>query len=214
MAPHKKFNKKRYVSKRKSHRNLYIAIGLIAIIVIAGAFFFVNTYKPREMTGLSRVLLQTSMGNITIQLRTDKPITSENFRSLVEQGKYDNTSFHRIMAGFMIQGGEINGYSQTIPDEIGSNNSNVAYSVAMANTGQANSASSSFFINVANNGNNAVDAQGTKFDTKYTVFGNVIEGINVVFAISQVPVGPNPQRQSEMSSPLQPVTLIKASMLP
>ena len=118
------------------------------------------------------------------------------------------------MAGFMIQGGEINGYSQTIPDEIGSNNSNVAYSVAMANTGQANSASSSFFINVADNGNNPVDAKGTKFDTKYTVFGNVIDGINVVFAISQVPVGPNPQNSSENSSPLTPVTLIKASMLP
>jgi cyclophilin family peptidyl-prolyl cis-trans isomerase len=214
MAPHKKFNKKRYVSKRKSHKNLYIAIGLIAIIAVAGIFVFSQVSKPREMTGLSRVLLHTSMGDMTIQLRTDKPITSENFRSLVEQGRYDGTVFHRIMAGFMIQGGQINGSVGSIPDEIGKNNSNVAYSVAMANTGQANSASSSFFINVANNGNNVVDAQGTKFDAKYTVFGNVIDGINVAFAISQVQVGPNPNKPDEMSSPLHPVTLIKASMLP
>jgi cyclophilin family peptidyl-prolyl cis-trans isomerase len=210
MCPNKKrsFNKAPRKKRTAYTKYMIVAVALIAIIAVVSVFYLNQAPKASgDLTGSTKVLLQTSMGNITIQLRTDKPITSENFRTLVEQGKYDGTAFHRIMAGFMIQGGVINGYTKTIPDEIGSNNNNVAYSVAMANTGQANSASSSFFINTADNSN-------AQFDATYTVFGNVIEGQNVVYAISQVPVGPNPQRPSENSSPLTPVTLIKASMLP
>jgi len=163
------------------------------------------------------VLLQTSMGNITIQLRDDKPNTSGNFKKLVQEGIYDGTIFHRVIEGFMIQGGDPTGTGQgdpsiaAIPDEIGSNNTNIRGTIAMANTGQPNSASSQFFINVVDNGNKAIDNAGTKFDSAYTVFGYVIKGMDVVDAISRVAVD---DPTSQAPKPLQDVTIIKAEILP
>ena len=202
MAP----NKNRKVSRHKSNKKLWLAIGIIAIIIIA---FGVYELIPTPPT---KVLLQTSLGDVTIQLRTDKPITSGNFRNLVQQGKYDGTVFHRIIKGFMIQGGAINESIPTIHDEIGSNNTNVAYTIAMAKTSQPNSATSQFFINVADNGNIIIDNAGTKFDSVYTVFGTVISGQSVVDAIAKVPVTTNPYT-GENSQAVQPVTLIKATMV-
>jgi cyclophilin family peptidyl-prolyl cis-trans isomerase len=164
-----------------------------------------------EITVQGKVLLQTSMGNIIIELRDDKPITSGNFKSLVQQGLYDGTIFHRVIEGFMIQGGEVNASIGSIPDEIGSNNSNVKGTIAMAKTSQPNSATSGFFINVVNNGDNVIDEAGTKFDSVYTVFGTVIEGMDVAEAISHVQVD-DPGGQSP--KPLQDVTIIKAEILP
>jgi peptidylprolyl isomerase len=158
-----------------------------------------------ELPVQGKVLLQTSMGNITIQLRDDKPITSGNFKNLVQQGKYDGTIFHRVVEGFMIQGGQVNGSVNPIPDEIGSNNHNVNGTIAMANGGP-NTATSGFFINVVDNSNRYAG-----FDTSYTVFGTVIQGMDVAEAISHVQVD-NPG--SESPKPLQDVTIIKAVVLP
>ena len=149
----------------------------------------------------TKVLLQTSVGNITLELRSDKPITTTNFINLVQQGKYDGTVFHRVIAGFMIQGGAISDTTPTIADEIGSNNRNVAYTIAMAKTSEPNSATSQFFINVADNGNNPIDQQGTKFDTVYAVFGRVVEGQNVVNAIANAQVTDNPYTHEPNSYP-------------
>jgi cyclophilin family peptidyl-prolyl cis-trans isomerase len=152
------------------------------------------------------ILFQTSMGNITIQMRDDKPITTSNFESITQQGLYDGTIFHRVIAGFMIQGGAVSSSAaHNIVDEIGNDNVNYNGTIAMANTGAANSASSQFFINVANNGNNVIDQQGTKFDTKYTVFGQVIGGMDIVMKISQISVTANPM--GENSQPIQTITL-------
>jgi cyclophilin family peptidyl-prolyl cis-trans isomerase len=161
----------------------------------------------------TKVLLQTSAGNITLEMRSDKPITTANFEKLVRDGKYDGSTFHRTMAGFMIQGGIISGSTPTIPDEIGSNNRNIAYTIAMAKTAQPNSATSQFFINVADNGNNVIDQAGTKFDAVYTVFGKVILGQSVVNAIANAPVNNN-QYTGEPSDPVNPVTIIKATIIP
>jgi len=160
-----------------------------------------------EMTVQGKVLLQTSMGNIIIQLRDDKPITSGNFKNLVQQGLYDGTIFHRVVEGFMIQGGQVNASVASIPDEIGSNNTNTKGTIAMANAGP-NTATSEFFINV-------VDNSGTHryagFDTSYTVFGTVVQGLDVAEAISHVQVD-DPSSQSP--KPVQDVTIIKAEILP
>jgi cyclophilin family peptidyl-prolyl cis-trans isomerase len=161
----------------------------------------------------TKVLIQTSVGNITLEMRSDKPITTANFEKLVRDGKYDGTTFHRTMTGFMIQGGIITGSTPTISDEIGSNNRNVAYTIAMAKTDHPNSATSQFFINVADNGNNPIDQAGTKFDAVYTVFGKVISGQNVVDAIANAPVSNN-QYTGEPSVPVNPVTIIKATIIP
>ena len=154
-----------------------------------------------------QVLFETSMGNFIIQLRDDKPITTSNFINLVTQGFYDGTIFHRVIEGFMIQGG----YNQStlasnIADEIGTDNHNYLGTIAMANTGAANSASSQFFINTANNNN-----RYSSFDTSYAVFGTVIDGMDVVMAISEVDVQNN--GYGEVSQPIQTVTLISATVL-
>jgi cyclophilin family peptidyl-prolyl cis-trans isomerase len=156
----------------------------------------------------TQILLVTSMGNITIQMRDDKPMTTQNFVNLVKQGVYDGTIFHRVIAGFMIQGGENQSINvPSIPDEIGNDNVNYNGTIAMANTGQPNSASSQFFINVADN-NKITYSNGITFDASYTVFGQVTQGMNAVMAISNVSVN------TSSNQPLQNVTLIKAEVLP
>jgi len=234
MAP----NKNRKLSKKKSNKTLLLAIGIIAIILVGiGAYTMFGqsanqpntsptptptpsiiashtpspTISDPSYVNPTKVLLQTSVGNITLELRTDKPITTTNFINLVQQGKYDGTVFHRVIAGFMIQGAAISGSTPTIADEIGSNNRNIAYTIAMAKTSNPNSATSQFFINVADNGNMAIDQAGTKFDTVYTVFGKVISGQNVVDAIANAPVTSNAYEQN--STPITPVTVIKATIL-
>ena len=155
----------------------------------------------------NRVLLETSMGNITIQLREDMPITTQNFREIVKQGLYDGTIFHRVRANFVIQGGQLNSSWNTIPDEFGSNNRNVRGTIAMAKTDQPDSATSQFFINLVDNG-----AALSTFDSTYSVFGDVIEGMDVVDAISLVSVEENPYT-GEISVPITDVVLIRATFL-
>src|SRR5659263_289249 len=95
-----------------------------------------------------KVLLHTSMGDITIQLRNDMPMTTGNFKNLVQKGTFNGTIFHRVIPGFMIQGGDPTGTGYgdpsipNIKDEIGTNNHNYNGTIAMANTGQPNSGSS------------------------------------------------------------------------
>ena len=238
MAPNKS-NK----SKRKSNNTLLFAIGIIAIILIGTGVFIVlgqssqpanvsptptpspapttfnGTPAPSATTsstsdplyeGGTKVLLQTSVGNITLQLRNDKPITTGNFINIVNHGWYAGTPFHRVIASFIIQGG---GISQSIPaiaDEIGSNNHNTAYTITMAKTSQPNSATSEFFINVANN-SHITYQDGTTFDGTYSVFGKVIDGQNIVNDIATAPVTTN--AMGENSQPLQPVTIIKATII-
>jgi len=204
-------------SVRRSRRNKKLfAVGFVAVlVVIVGAVFAFgqlgstnnnsNNNSNDDNTGTNeplKVLLQTSMGNITIQLRDDKPITTGNFRSLVEQGAYDNTIFHRVIKDFMIQGGQLNQAVSAIDDEIGTNNHNVKGTIAMAKTSAPNSATSQFFINVVDNSN-----LYATFDTTYTVFGNVIEGMDVAEAISNVGT-------DSSDKPLTDVILIKAEILP
>lgn len=204
-------------SARRSRRNKKLfAVGfVVALVVIVGVVFAFgqlgstnNTSNNNSNDGNTgthepvKVLLQTSMGNITIQLRDDKPITTGNFRSLVEQSAYDNTIFHRVIKDFMIQGGQVNQAVSSISDEIGTNNHNVNGTIAMAKTSAPNSATSQFFINVVDNSNRYAE-----FDTTYTVFGNVIQGMDVAEAVSKVATDSN-------DKPLTDVILIKAEILP
>jgi len=141
--------------------------------------------------------LNTSKGVFEVELyRSQTPITVNNFVNLAKSGFYNNLVWHRIEVGFVIQtgdentkngGGNNNTWGQyqgtTIPDEIVSSLHNYAGYMAMANTGAANSGSTQFFINLVNT---------ASLDGKFTVFGRVISGIDVVNAIGTVPVYPAP----------------------
>lgn len=223
-------------SRGGSKKTLYIIIGVLAIVIIIAAAYFAGgfglnnanpaatstpsatatatpTTAPSQTpaTSNTRVLLQTSMGNITLELFANKPVTTQNFLNLVAQGKYDGTVFHRIMKTFMIQGGEISGSWPTINDEIGSYNHNYKYTIAMAKTSSPNSATSGFFINTVDN-SGIVYSDGTRFDDTYTAFGQVVEGQSVVDAIANVPVTANPY-SGELSVPTQTVTIISATII-
>ncbi len=152
---------------------------------------------------MTTVLLQTTMGDVKIELSEDTmPITAGNFRKLVEKRFYDGTTFHRVIAGFMIQGGDpegtgVGGPGYTIRDEFTPNNRNARGTISMANAGP-NTGGSQFFINV-------VDNRG--LDRKHPVFGKVVGGMEVVDAISRTPT-------DDEDRPRMRVTIRKASLLP
>jgi len=167
-----------------------------------------TTAAPESTVSISapdawdHVLLETSMGNITIALDPEMPVTAGNFERLVKSGFYDGVIFHRVIPGFMIQGGDPTGTGEggpgyTIPDEFTSHNHNLRGTVAMANTGEPNSGGSQFFINLVNN---------TYLDPNYPVFGTVTSGMDVVDAIAQVPTG-------EKNRPITNVTILHAEMV-
>jgi cyclophilin family peptidyl-prolyl cis-trans isomerase len=155
--------------------------------------------------GGTKVLFITSKGDIVIQMRDDKPITTANFVKLVNEGYYNNTIFQRVIAGFMIQGGEGKTTQPTITNlESGDGNSNLNMTIAMANAGGTNTASTQFFINVADNSN---------LDSGYTVFGQVIYGQNVVMAISNAPVSYSSEYAATVL-PTPTITLKGAVVMP
>lgn len=136
-----------------------------------------------------RVVLHTTMGDITIWLYNDMPVTAGNFEKLVSSGFYDGTVFHRVIDGFMIQGGDPTGTGSggpgyTIPDEFVKGHSNVRGTVAMANTGRPNTGGSQFFINLVDN--TYLDWDDPRTPSAHPVFGEVVGGMDVVDRIGKV----------------------------
>jgi peptidylprolyl isomerase len=144
------------------------------------------------------VVLNTNMGTIEIELYENMmPITAGNFKKLVQEGFYDGIKFHRVIDGFMIQGGDpitktdevlrygTGGPDYTIPDEHIKNDllSNVRGTISMANSGP-NSGGSQFFINLTDN--TFLDFDKPPLDSKHPVFGRVVSGMDVVDTIAKV----------------------------
>jgi len=201
-------------------KNVYWVI-VILLILGAGAFFIFNkqTKVPEkenvvipdrapivnkeevkiinnkvENKKIMNATISTNMGDITIEFNSATPKTVENFISLAKKGFYDKTKFHRVIKGFMNQGGDplskddtkedfwgTGGPGYKFNDEILASNKNDIGTISMANAGP-NTNGSQFFINVAAN---------NFLDTKHTVFGKVTAGLDVVMAINSVPVGRN-----------------------
>ena len=151
---------------------------------------------------MTTVLLQTTMGDVKIDLFDETmPITAGNFRKLVEKGFYDGTIFHRVIDGFMIQGGDpkgtgFGGPGYTIKDELPADNRNARGTISMANSGP-NSGGSQFFINTVDN---------RRLDPKHPVFGKVVAGMDIVDAISKVAADSDDR-------PRKTVTIKKASLV-
>jgi peptidyl-prolyl cis-trans isomerase B (cyclophilin B) len=144
---------------------------------------------------MSRVILHTNHGDITLELDdANAPATVANFLQYVRDGHYDDTLFHRVIDDFMIQGGGMSpGMRQKstrkpVANEAGNGLKNKRYSVAMARTSEPHSATSQFFINVADNA--FLDYKGpSPQGWGYCVFGNVVEGKDVVDKIKGVATG-------------------------
>ena len=143
------------------------------------------------------IVIETSLGSITAELYRDKaPISVENFLSYVEDGFYNGTIFHRVIKGFMVQGGGMTTdmtRKQTKPaikNEATNGLSNERGTLAMARTGEVDSATAQFFINTVNNGPRGLDHRSTApAEFGYAVFGKVIEGMDVVDQIEGVQTG-------------------------
>ena len=163
-----------------------------------------------------QVELRTSMGPIVIELDADKaPQTVENFLQYVKSGQYDGTIFHRVIPGFMVQGGGMTPdmrEKQTrgpIKNEASNGLRNTVGTVAMARTGDPHSATAQFFINIADNG--FLDFRGpTQQGYGYAVFGKVVKGMDVVNRIAQVPTG---TKAPHSDVPLKPVVIERAQIV-
>lgn len=187
---------------------------LIALALGVGLAATVRAADDGENTN-PQVVLETSKGKMVVELYSTKaPKTVENFLGYVESGFFDGTIFHRVIPNFMIQGG---GFAADmtrketrapIQNEADNGLKNERGTLAMARTGDPHSATAQFFINSVNNdflNHTAKDARGWG----YTVFGRVIEGLEVVDAISAVRTG----RKSGMSDvPEETVTIVSAKV--
>ncbi len=161
------------------------------------------------------VTLQTSKGNIVLELDAEKaPVTAANFLQYVKDGFYDGTIFHRVIPGFMIQGG---GFTEDmkqkatrdpIKNEADNGLKNKNYTIAMARTPDPDSATAQFFINVKDNA--FLDfSSPTMRGWGYAVFGKVVEGQDVVNAIEKVQTT---SKYPHQDVPVEPVVIIKATI--
>jgi len=159
------------------------------------------------------ITLSTSLGNIVLELDADKaPITVENFLSYAKSGYYNGTIFHRVIDGFMIQGGGFDGSMKQkstenpIKNEANNGLKNNKYTIAMARTSIPDSATSQFFINV--NNNDFLNYPGQD-GWGYCVFGKVTEGTDVVDKIQKVATGNSAGHQDV---PREAVTILNVTI--
>jgi peptidylprolyl isomerase len=210
MSPRKKRKRRsrkrvgKSTSKSTSKKPVRLIFGLavVAVIIVVVGVYYMSGSSENGSSPIT-VVLETTMGDIVIELRGDMPITTGNFRDLVEQGAYDGTIFHRVVDGFMIQGGDPTGTGfgdpsiPEIPDEYTDTNENNRGTIAMANKGSPNTGSSQFFINLVNN---------NYLDSLHPVFGEVVEGMDIIDQIAEVQTDANDR-------PLQEVRIIAAYLV-
>lgn len=163
---------------------------LLAIALVAFAASMASPLAAQQKAGNPMVIMKTNMGTMKIELfEKEAPITVKNFLAYVDKKFYDGTTFHRIVPGFVIQGG---GFDKDmmkkvtldpIKNEAGNGLKNLKGTLSMARTGVVNSATSQFFVNLKDN-----DALDHKDETDrgfgYAVFGKVVEGMDVVAKIA------------------------------
>jgi cyclophilin family peptidyl-prolyl cis-trans isomerase len=168
---------------------------LLALLVVLALPLYVSAAEPLDKSGNPRVRMTTSMGAIELELdRQRAPETVNNFLNYVERGYYNGTVFHRVIPGFMIQGGGfVPGMQQktagmAIKNEADNGLKNSAGTIAMARTGDPHSATAQFFINTVDNAMLDHTDKSTR-GWGYAVFGKVTKGMEVVKKIETVPTG-------------------------
>ncbi len=180
----------------------------LAAVLVAGVVLVSPAWAQK-------VRLTTSMGDIVLELNAEKaPKTVANFLQYVKSGHYSGTVFHRVIDGFMIQGGGMSADMQEqstrppIPLESHNGLSNVRGSLAMARTQVPDSATAQFFVNLGDN--LRLDAANSSDGNGYTVFGKVIEGMDVVDRIKTVAVG---NKGGHQNVPVQAILIKQATII-
>ena len=192
---------------------------IVVVVAILSLVFYSDIKDTEPMNDTSAgnptVLIETTMGNITIELdMQNAPGSSENFLAYVDDGYYVDTTFHRVIPGFMIQGGGITADMQDKPssraaiaNEAQNGLQNDRGTLAMARTSDPHSATSQFFINHKDNDFLNFSSE-TMQGWGYAVFGKVVDGMDVVDAIAQVPTGNKGMHQNV---PLETVSITAVS---
>ena len=197
---------------------LPLVVVLTAILSLVLFTTFKGNQSMIEETAVNpQVILETSMGKITIELDTQNaPNTSANFLAYVDDGYFIDTTFHRVIPNFMIQGGGITADMRDKPNKLApiqneANNGlkNDRGTLAMARTGDPHSATAQFFINLADNAFLNFSSENTQ-GWGYAVFGKVTDGMDVVDAIAGVDTGNNGGHQDV---PLEAITITGVSRL-
>ncbi len=170
--------------------------------------FMCSFASQAELDDTSHVIIHTSLGDIEVELNHDKaPTTVENFIDYVDQGFYENTIFHRVIDGFMIQGGGLDANMNekktlaSIQNEADNGLTNQKWTISMARTSDPHSASAQFFINLSDNDFLNFKNQSTN-GWGYCVFGKVTKGQDIVEAIAKVKTGNKHGHQNVPSSPV------------
>jgi len=191
----------------KDIKGKWVKVGLIA---------WLPSSMLDDVSSGPRVRISTTLGDIVVELNPKRaPKTVANFLSYTEKGHYNGTLFHRVMPNFMIQcGGFDTSYAQKptdtpVPIESGNGLKNIRGYMAMARTPDPNSATSQFFINVVDNA--FLDKENAQDKFGYTVFGHVVDGMDVVDKIRNVPTGPGPNPSLPSDVPQTMVVITKAS---
>ena len=177
----------------------------------------VSTSPAAGQPANPRVLIETSKGNITVEVfANNAPKSTANFIGYVKSGFYDGLAFHRVIPGFMIQTGGMTPDMTEKPkrapiqNEADNGLKNLRGTLAMARTGEPHSASSQFFINVTDNA--FLNHRGKSFEGwGYAVFGQVVDGMDVVDAIVAVPRG---NRGPHGDVPVDPIVMKRVTLLP
>jgi peptidyl-prolyl cis-trans isomerase A (cyclophilin A) len=188
-----KIKKIQKIERKEKRESFRLKISLLIIILIiacaAGLYLISPTETPPKIPSKNRVaVIETNIGIMEFELHEDKtPITTKNFIDLSNSGFYDGVIFHRIVKGFVIQGGDptgtgTGGSGETIPDEISPDLKHDSLGIlSMANSGP-NTGSSQFFITLA---------PASHLDGKHAIFGRLIKGENVLMTIGSVEVDQN-----------------------
>jgi peptidyl-prolyl cis-trans isomerase B (cyclophilin B) len=189
---------------------------IYSAILCLGSLVSMIIAQDQTTPDYPQVSIMTSKGEIVVELKPDKaPVTVKNFLDYVNAGFYDNTIFHRVIKGFMIQGGGLTAdfnkkkTRDPIQNEADNRLSNRKYSLAMARTPEPNSAAAQFFINTANNDKLDFKNKSTA-GWGYCVFGRVIKGTEVVDAIENVATSSNGMMNDV---PVETVTITKAKVI-
>ncbi len=191
-------------------RFVFCRIALIIAVVVTGILTVTRAVRAQDLADTPKVIFSTTLGNFMIELYPGKaPITVKNFLAYVNAGFFDNTVFHRVIPGFMIQGGGFTEQMQKKPtqppikNEANNGLKNKRGTLSMARTGVVDSATAQFFINLKDN----VFLDHGSRDFGYAVFARVIAGMEVIETIAAVPTG---NKGSYQNAPKTPVVIKSA----